>query len=607
MKTDEDVEEQFERVRPSLQTLRRILHFVRPYRAQIIAPILIEMFWVVSMALGPHLIKIAIDDYMLPGASGEITLRAAMLGVGLIAGLMVANELLKAGSAAFQRLAMWRAGQRAVNDLRCWLFGHIQELSMDFFDREKQGRIIARVDRDVENLEPLITFVPLFFAHAATSLIVVTGFLLWYDWRLCALIVALAPVVIAAGFVSERFGLPVYRRIRRSVSRMTANLAENVTGVHIVQAYGREKHNLGRFQELLEEYRSNRVAGAFVRGVTFPSMLLMFGLATAGVIAYAAYGVKNGHLTIGEVPAAVMYIGMLYGPFMMIAHLYDHLLSSSAAAERVVNLMERRPSVVDVPEAKEMPPIRGEVVFDHVCFRYDDDPDQPWILEDVSFQVAPGQIIALVGPTGAGKTSIVNLLPRFYQPQQGAITIDGIDIRNVTQHSLHEQMGIVLQENFLFTGTVMDNLKYGRPDTGDEAAIQAAEALGSNQIIEKLADGYRTDVRERGGAISHGERQLICFTRALIANPRILILDEATSAVDTDTEILIQEALWKLMEARTSFVVAHRLSTIRHADTILVIQNGRIIESGTHDHLIGLGATYANMFEEFIREPGQDR
>ena len=407
---------------------------------------------------------------------------------------------------------------------------------------------------------------------------------------------------MAAGYASEKWGLPVHRRIRRTVSRMTANIAENVTGVHIVQAYGREALNLRRYQELLDEYRASWITAAWVRGITFPSMMLMFGVARAAVIAYGAYALGRGHITLGQIPAAMMYIGMVYGPIMWMAHLYDHLLSSSASSERVVQLMEREPSVVDRPDAEQMPAIRGDVAFENVCFRYDDDADGPWTLDDVSFEAKPGEVVALVGPTGAGKTSIVNLIPRFYQPQGGRITIDGTDIRDATQRSLHEQMGIVLQENFLFTGTVMDNLKYGRPETTDEEAIAAAVALGSHKTIEGLADGYQTDVRERGGAISHGERQLICFTRAMIADPRILILDEATSAVDTETEMLIQDALWKLMEGRTTFVVAHRLSTVRHADKILVIQNGRIVESGTHAELLLLGRTYAEMFEEFIRQ-----
>ena len=610
MKYD-DIDEAFARARPSLSTLRQILRFVRPYRRYLIPPLIIEGFWVLSMAFGPHLLKLAIDGFILPGIQGQqgaspgpgaAVPRWVWTGLACIAGLMTLNLAFGTVVTVIQRLSIQRAGQRALNDLRRWLFGHIQGLSMPFFDHEKQGRIIARVDRDVENLEPLFTFIPLFFVHTVFSLVVVTGMLMTYDWRLCGLIMAFSPLVFVAGLVSEKCGLPVYRRLRRTISRMTANIAENVTGVHVVQAYGREEINLGRYNALLEEYRSNRVTAAFVRGITFPSMLLMFGVARGAVIAYAGYAIPRGLMSVGEIAAAVMYIGMIYGPIMMLAHLYDHLLSSSASSERVVQLMDRRPTVTDLPEAKRIPTIRGDVAFDHVCFKYDDEPDAPWILEDVSFQAAAGEIVALVGPTGAGKTSIVNLIPRFYQPQRGAITIDGIDIRQVTQKSLHEQMGIVLQENFLFTGTVMDNLKYARPETTDEEAIAAAEALGSSKTIEKLADGYATDVRERGGAISHGERQLICFTRALIANPRILILDEATSAVDTNTEILIQDALWKLMEGRTTFVVAHRLSTVHHADNIMVVQDGRIVESGTHNELLLLGGTYADMFEEFVKQ-----
>ncbi|MFO7898953.1 MAG: ABC transporter ATP-binding protein [Planctomycetota bacterium] len=608
----QDIDEAFARTRPSLGTLRRILRFVKPYWRQVIAPFVIEAFSVLSMAITPFLLKIAIDEFIVPalgdtegagGAPVKLGYEHALTGLFCVAGLMVLAMALNCVLQMVQRLLIQRAGQQALNDLRRWLFGHIQRLSMDFFDREKQGRIIARLDRDIENLEPLITFVPLFFVHSACSFLVVTGVLLWKDWRLCGLIVAFSPLVLLAGFASEKWGLPIYRRIRKTVSRMTSHVTENVTGVQVVQAFGREDLNLDRYEHLLDEYKTHQVAAAHVRGITFPSMIMVFGIARAGVLVYGAHALSAGHISLGMIPAAMMYIGMIYGPIMMIAHLYDHLLSSSASSERVVQLMDREPTIVDRPAAKQMPLIEGHVRFEHVSFQYEDDPESPWILEDIDFDAPAGSIIALVGPTGAGKTSIVNLIPRFYEPQQGRVLIDGTDIRDVTQLSLHEQMGIVLQENFLFTGTVMDNLIYGRPDTTEEEAIEAAKALASYDTISRLADGFQTDVRERGGAISHGERQLICFTRAMIANPRILILDEATSAVDTNTEIIIQNALWKLMEGRTTFVVAHRLSTVRHADTILVIDGGRIVEAGNHDSLIDRDGVYAEMFEEFIRGP----
>jgi len=591
--TDPELEELLARSRPSYGTFKRLMPFLRPHAHLVILPLVIEVLFCAAMAATPHLVKLVSDEF-IPAKQAS--------GVWVSAGLIVLIVASMSVMSAIQRVYLWTASARTVNDLRKWLFGHIQRLSMDYFDQEKQGRIIARVDRDSEFLRELLGHFPIMLTHMICSAIIAGIVVHMYDPRLLGVVVAVAPVAAVAMWVSTKWGLPAYRRVRRSVSRLTANLAENVTGVQVVQAFGREEHNLGAFQTLLDDLRTHVMTGAFVRGVTFPAMMFVFGLGQAAVILYAGEAAPAGRITPGELIATLMYLGMIYGPFMGLWMMYDDVLSASAAAERVVALMNRSPAIVDAPSAVDLPAIQGRVVFDHLSFKYDDLPDSPWILEDVSFETKPGDIVALVGPTGAGKTSIVNLLPRFYQPQQGRITIDGVDIRDVTQKSLHEQMGIVLQENFLFTGTVMDNLKYGRPETTDDTAVAAAKALGSHEIIEALADGYRTDVRERGGAISHGERQLICFTRAMIADPRILILDEATSAVDTETEILIQQALWKLMEGRTTFVVAHRLSTVRHADNILVIQNGRIVESGAHDELMRLGRIYADMFQEFAKQ-----
>ena len=592
MKADHELEEALARARPSLGTLRRLAPFLARHWRLALLPLIAEIALVASWGVGPHLFKMAIDDFLAP----EI-----WVGALIIAALLLLNGVFQAAVGTIQRIFMCRVSLFTLADLRKRLFARIQGLSMSFFDRQKQGRIIARVDRDVDAVGQLVGLLLIEIVHIGSVTLMVVSVLAKYDWLLFVVVALAAPVGVLGVWALNRWGMPAYRRVRRSISQITANLAESVTGVHVVQAFGREEHNVGVFRGLLEEFRGHVLTGAKVRGITFPGMFLTLGLAQAAIIGWAGYAVPHGRLSVGEVAAALLYVGILYGPIMMLAGMYDQVLAASAAAERVVGLMDEEPDVTDRPGAGRVGPIEGRVAFEHVSFRYDNAPDSPWILDDVSFEAKPGEIVAIVGPTGSGKTTVLNLIPRFYEPQRGRITVDGTDIREVTRHSLHEQMGIVLQENFLFTGTVMDNLKYGRPEAADWEAVTAAQALGSHEIITRLADGYQTDVRERGGAVSHGERQLICFTRALLANPRILILDEATSAVDTETERIIQEALWRLMEGRTTFVVAHRLSTIRYVHKILVIQDGRIVEAGTHDELMRLRQKYADMFAEFIR------
>jgi ATP-binding cassette subfamily B protein len=327
----------------------------------------------------------------------------------------------------------------------------------------------------------------------------------------------------------------------------------------------------------------------------------MSGLGIAIILGYGGTLVIQREITVGELAAFVLYLGMFFGPIQTMGDLYNAVLSTAASAERIFQLLDTEPQVKNRPDARALPPIRGHIIFDHLWFRYDTTPVDTWVLKDIDFEAKPGETVALVGHTGSGKTSVISLIARFYEPQQGHILMDGIDLQSATIESLHEQIGIVTQENFLFTGTVMENLKFGRPAAADEEVIDAATTLGTHDIIMRFAEGYQTKVGERGGNFSAGERQLLTFTRAMVAQPRILILDEATSAVDPQTEKVIQHALEKLFARRTCFVIAHRLSTVRNAHRILVLQHGEIVEQGTHDELLARSGHYAKLHAEFVR------
>ena len=578
-------------------TFLRLLSYVRPYRRLFQLNLLLTLLATVSQLLGPKFIQIGIDRYLTNFANAQ----AASRGILMVSAIYLANLLLGWFLSVAQVKSAIAVGQGAMNDLRLAVFEHIQRLSLNYFDKTHQGRIISRADSDIDSLDRVLTWGANQLLASALTLLGVMVILLQYDKRLClAVSVVIPPLAVATGLF-HNYGMQAYRELRAQSSRITGAMAENIAGVRVAQAFAREEENLVRFQQLQGDYFDRFLVLARIFHTYMPFIGLVSGLGTAIVLGYGGSLVMRREITVGELAAFILYLGMFFGPIQTMGDLYNAVLSTAASAERIFQLLDTEPQIKDRPDATGLAPVRGHIIFNHVWLRYDTTPPDTWILKNICFEAKPGETVALVGATGSGKTSIISLLARFYEPQQGRITMDGIDLQTATIESLHRQIGIVTQDNFLFTGTVMENIKFGRADATDDEVVEAAKTLGAHDIVTRFDKGYETKVAERGANFSAGERQLICFVRAMVARPRILILDEATSAVDPHTETLIQHALGKLFERRTSFVIAHRLSTVRHAHHILVLQRGEIVERGTHDELLRGGGQYAKLYEEFVR------
>ncbi len=498
----------------------------------------------------------------------------------------------------FTILVMTGAGERVQFGIRKRLFAHLQSMSMSYFDKTKLGRIISRCTSDVSSMREInvwgvyTIFSNLLMMAFAAVMLATT------DLRLFAAVVPLGVVLFVLNSIYLKKSAAMNQVAREGWTRVSTNLAENITGMRVVAAFNRQEPNLGAFNRLQEQNTENNVRLARLTGIYQPLLQALGFAGQVVILTYGAYLVVGGRLAVGAVVASFIYWSVYFiTPIQNFAQFYNTLLAAMAGAERIFNLLDMNPDVQDVPDAKPLPRVVGRVQFDNVTFGYD--PARP-VLHDVSFDAQPGQTVALVGATGSGKSSIVSLIARFYQPQHGRVLVDGYDIRTVTGHSLHRQMGLVLQVNYLFTGTVMENIRYASAGAGEADVIAAARAIGSYDAIMSLKDGFQTDVGERGANMSLGQRQLICFTRAFLADPRIFMLDEATSAVDTATEQLVQSSLEKLLAGRTTFIVAHRLSTIMKADLILVIDAGRIVERGTHRQLLEAGGKYACLYDQFV-------
>jgi ATP-binding cassette subfamily B protein len=607
--------------------VRKILHWMKPFRFQYAIALLLNIKFTVLEMLGPLFIRQLIDNditghpHYLTRAVGWFVgcfsagaadrLDAAIAPtrpywniactIGLWGLAVLTANLINRFNMEYNR----RTGEKVIANIRKALFGHLQELSMSYYDRTKFGRILSRATNDIDALSnPIINGINTVFTNAM-MMTVAAAMLFISDWRIALATLWLGPVLYVLHRIYSRHMGMKWRVAREHYTRVATNLAENINGMRVVTAFNRQEDNLFFFNALQEGNTNNNVRAAGMNGA-YQSFLTVFSFIGAVIIlitgAWLAFtpapdGAAHA-FTIGTLIALMMYWGWFMNPVLNFGQFQNEMMQSMASAERVFTLLDLQPDVTDAPHAAPLPRLCGHVAFENVSFQYL--KDKP-VLHDISFDVKPGQTVALVGHTGCGKTTIINLLCRFYLPQHGRILLDGHDLAQVTTDSLHRQLGIVSQNNFLFTGTVMENIRYAYPAATDEQVIAAARALGSHDILGSMKDGYHTPVGERGASVSLGQRQLICFTRAFLANPRILMLDEATSAVDTHTEMAIQEALNRLVADRTTFVVAHRLSTVTRADLVLVLDHGRIIERGTHASLLALAGKYAELYKEFTR------
>ena len=504
-----------------------------------------------------------------------------------------------------QRLAL-EIGEEVVFGLRQALFEHLQRMPMRFYNRTKLGRVISRMVSDAEAVRVGVQDTLFVSIVNFGQMFVAAAIMLWYDWVLFLLVLLIAPVLwLINDYFRKRFSR-AYRDNQESFSRVTATLAESVSGIRVTQSFVRQELNAEMFRDLVEDHGRTNLLISRLTGLFVPLLGLNSQFFIAALLLVGGGQVLLGRLAISDDPgeqlaAVVVFFFManqFFDPIGTIGNMYNQALTAMAGAERVFRLLDTQPERLDDDDAAPLPQITGRVEFDEVGFEYD--KGKP-VLQDVSFTARPGQTVALVGETGSGKSTIINLISKFYLPTEGRLTIDGVETRKIRTESLMDQLGIVLQVNFLFTGSVLDNIRVGKLGATDEQIIEAARKLDCLDLLEGLPDGLNTHVGEGGSGISLGQRQLVCFTRAMLADPRILILDEATSAVDTVTEARIQKALAILLKGRTSFVVAHRLSTIRRADVILVLSHGRIVERGSHTQLLATGGVYANLYRNFIR------
>ncbi len=570
--------------------LRRLLEFLRPYRWAAAGAVLLLLAISALALVGPVLTRRALDVAVPARDAGLLlTLAAVLLGALLLEFVLDYSQTV---------LTTW-IGQRVMRDLRMALFAHFQRLSLSFFDRNPVGRLMTRVTSDVETLNELFSSgVVTVFGDLFTLGIIMVA-MVAIDWRLALVAFAVIPVMWLTARVFRHSVRDAFRDIRHQVARLNSYLQERLSGIRVVQLFGRERAASEEFADINRDHLAAQLRSVTIYAVFFPVVELLTAVALALLLWYGGLRHLAGTVTIGTLAAFVMWTRRFFQPLQDLAEKFNLLQSAMASSERVFRLLDEPVTVAEPAHPRTLPrPVRGEIAFEDVWFRYS--PAGPWVLEAVSFRAKPGETVALVGPTGSGKTTVVSLLLRFYDTERGRITIDGVDIRDLATTELRSQLGYVQQELFLFTGDILRNVRLDAP-LSDQQAVAAAERVGADRFIQRLPDGYRHVLGERGRSLSVGERQLLSFARALALDPRVLVLDEATSSVDAEAEALIQDALAKLMAGRTCLVIAHRLSTILHADQILLLQHGRIRERGTHRQLLAQNGLYRRLYELHLR------
>jgi ATP-binding cassette subfamily B protein len=562
--------------------LRKLRPYLRPYRWRIAATLVLMVLVTAAGLAAPALAQFAIDDGISQGDKTVLVIAVLLLvGAGAVSWVAGYGQTY---------LSSW-IGERTLLDLRTDVFSHLMRLSIGRHERIPTGVTVSRLTSDIEALRQLVTDGITTLVVQGLTFIGVIVILFSYDWRLALVAFSIFPLLAIATAVFRVTSATAYRRTREKVANVLAALQETISGIRVVQGFGRQEPAEREFRAVNEEYREANMRTIRISSWYFPAVEFLTAIGTALVLLFGGWMVLDGDLTIGVLVAFLGYVVIFFDPIQALSQLYGTFQSAMAALEKILGVLETEPSMVDRPGAVDLPPIRGEIELRGVTFAYIDEP----VIHDVDLTVGAGETIALVGPTGAGKSTLAKLIARFYDPDEGAVLIDGHDLRDVTQESLRAQLGIVPQEGYLFSGTVAENLRFAKPEATDEELREACAAIGALDFIEALPDGFDTQIEERGSRLSTGQRQLLAFARALIADPRLLILDEATSSVDLRTEARIERALATLRAGRTAIIIAHRLSTIRDADRIVVVEDGRVTEQGRHDELLRAGGRYASL------------